>query len=757
MTTTERFPSPRSTGTNVGPVPAVFEAIAAWLPSPPVALRLAPLWTDATRLLTLVLGLTVVLPWLQPNAFYQNDAVSQYYPVLVSIGRSLQEGYWPDLTLQVMQGGNLLGSYQYGLLNPITLASCVAMSLIGEPFAAARLLFFIHASILAFGVYVLALDLKVQRGLAVVAAFTTITNPMFLYIDAAAWWPSMIAHAWLPWALVALSRSARSGMAFVLAALAVALVLASGWPHVTLALGMFVALYAATCIARRHLAEGLGVLLAAGIGAGLAAPALTSLLTLSTVTVRNSSVTNNGFMVFDLSDILNVSVPMLLGPVRYWGKDGPFTVPITYVAWFIVPLVPFMSLPRLASGRSSSIALAGLGMATLMLTQGPTSLGPLKTPFRWLESCQMLMALFSLRVLSHEVGITDTPGRRFASAGMLLGSFVLGLLRNPSQWPVVLGMAPTILAYTQGMTLSRFRRFLPGFLLAGSIAACLTIRLLYPTFFGPPMTSAPTALIHSPGASLQTLPRGYDMLVDRPPFGWSGIQDPDTDFAKANASLLHGRSSIGGYEAIGHVHFRNVTCLDLFGTLDLGCLEGKPHVAIRLSEPLPDLGVSWLDLMRVERILCESEYVNEQEALLSSQGWSRSKGKYFWHYSRSLPSEGRPGMLSFASPHLEIEPLGTPTVHEEKLRVKAKQSKPGRLIWARLAWPGYSLQLGNEVRTADSLEQCLVACEVPAGFDGVVTLRYRPPLWRTSLALATTAAAFLGLIITGTAKCGLFI
>ncbi|NCY23462.1 MAG: hypothetical protein EBX37_00970 [Alphaproteobacteria bacterium] len=319
-------------------MPAVFEAIATWLPAAPAALRLAPLWTDGIRLLALVLGLTVVLPWLQPNAFYQNDAVSQYYPVFVSIGRSLREGYWPDLTLQVMQGGNLLGSYQYGLLNPITLASCMAMSLIGEPFAAARLLFFIRATILAFGVYVLALDLKVQRGLAVVAAFTTITNPMFLYIDAAAWWPSMIAHAWLPWALVSLSRSARSGVAFVLAALAVALVLGSGWPHVTLTLAMFVVLYAVTCIARRHLAAGIGVLLAGGIGACLVAPALTSLLTLSTVTVRASSVANNGFTVFDLSDILNMSVPMLLGPVRYWGHDAPFTVPITYVAWFIVPL-----------------------------------------------------------------------------------------------------------------------------------------------------------------------------------------------------------------------------------------------------------------------------------------------------------------------------------------------------------------------------------------------------------------------------------
>lgn len=197
------------------------------------------------------------------------------------------------------------------------------------------------------------------------------------------------------------------------------------------------------------------------------------------------------------------------------------------------------------------------------------------------------------------------------------------------------------------------------------------------------------------------------------------------------------------------MHLRNVTCLDLFGTLDLGCLEGKPHVVVRLSQPLPDLGVSWLDLMRVERIVCESEYVNEQEALLASQGWSRSKGKYFWQYSRSLSSESRPGTLSFASPHLELEPLGTPTVHEETLRVKATESKLGRLVWARLAWPGYTLQLDTEVRAADAIEQCLVACEVPAGFDGVVTLRYRPPLWRTSLVLAATAATFLGVVIAG--------
>jgi hypothetical protein len=86
------------------------------------------------------------------------------------------------------------------------------------------------------------------------------------------------------------------------------------------------------------------------------------------------------------------------------------------------------------------------------------------------------------------------------------------------------------------------------------------------------------------------------------------------------------------------------------------------------------------------------------------------------------------------------------TRQSERLLVRAPYG--GRLVFARLSWPGYETTVDGTRVTAESLDDMLVAVSVPASDDiAELRLEYRPPGHRLGMILALVGVLIAGLVL----------
>src|SRR3712207_9027519 len=89
-------------------------------------------------------------------------------PSFLHLGRLLRAGEPPFLTLASFISGNLLGEYQFAVLNPVSLALYAVLPSFGSLETAALFLACFHYGVLASGMYVLARSYRVAKAGAVV-------------------------------------------------------------------------------------------------------------------------------------------------------------------------------------------------------------------------------------------------------------------------------------------------------------------------------------------------------------------------------------------------------------------------------------------------------------------------------------------------------------------------------------------------------------------------------------------------------------
>jgi uncharacterized membrane protein YfhO len=82
----------------------------------------------------------------------------------------------------------------------------------------------------------------------------------------------------------------------------------------------------------------------------------------------------------------------------------------------------------------------------------------------------------------------------------------------------------------------------------------------------------------------------------------------------------------------------------------------------------------------------------------------------------------------------------------DRLLVRAPDG--GRLVFARLAWPGYEATVDGTPVTVESLDDMLVSVVVPARGDiAELRLEYRPPGHRLGLILALAGVLLACLVV----------
>jgi hypothetical protein len=98
-----------------------------------------------------------LIPWLFRHRFYLHDDMQhQHMPIFLHIGRLLRAGEVPFLSLATFTSGNLLGEYQFAVLNPVSLALYAVLPSIPSLETAALFMACAYYGVLASGMYVLA-------------------------------------------------------------------------------------------------------------------------------------------------------------------------------------------------------------------------------------------------------------------------------------------------------------------------------------------------------------------------------------------------------------------------------------------------------------------------------------------------------------------------------------------------------------------------------------------------------------------------
>jgi hypothetical protein len=144
------------------------------------------------------IGIGVALiPWLFRERFYFHDDVQhQHLPIFLHIGRLLRAGEPPFLSLASFTSGNLLGEYQFALLNPVSLALYAVLPSIPNLATAALFLACFFYGVLAAGMYALARSYQVERSGAGLAALVIASNNLIAYWFASSWFPIHVSLAW---------------------------------------------------------------------------------------------------------------------------------------------------------------------------------------------------------------------------------------------------------------------------------------------------------------------------------------------------------------------------------------------------------------------------------------------------------------------------------------------------------------------------------------------------------------------------------
>lgn len=695
---------------------------------------------------------------LNHRAYFRDDMQSQYTPIFVSVGQNILEGRLPFVTLQMQNGGALLAEYQYALLNPISLAIYAIASLTGSLPAAAATITTFHIVILCVGTYVLGLACKASREMALVAAVAFSANNFIYYWYATSWIPGLVSITWFVWAAAYIIMAHQGRLQWALAVAFVYLTISSGWPHTVLALGAFGIIYALTrCIHDKGLGASLPIFSSLVIGALIASPAVLPLLAMSRTSARDTGVLNSAGMVVNLYELMGLSSPFQFGHSR-WGSAIDFLTPIFYCAWFVLPFLPLLKWNRLLARHVPIAALSILTLLTIVATQGPDTVGSLRTPIRFLPFFHLYILLIFCSAASFCNYWKITPQRTAISFGLVAFGLLSSVQIQPALW-LIATVGAAILAFlltTFILIAKNAPRFFGASIISGTLIIMIFTRVFIPANENVPEWSRTDPAIRS--VDLGEVPRGYSFLIA--PFGAFIGEDPIVESFGA-MPLMKGRSTISGYSPIGLRKFSEAMCVEVHG---LVCAQvgAKLFIPTKTGPPLADLlrideiraytgngfklrpktkDTAWGGWTSIRQHLLADDVQQELD-----RNWvAVAHDNDIRTYVRRTPKAWPSGSVAWSSSNLR-----TVSVHAraalERVEVSSVNDSGGSIMFARLAWPGYRAEFKGRSVSVTARENFLVAVDLPAGSgNGELILRYEPPLIRPALLMC--GAGLIGLLL----------
>jgi hypothetical protein len=520
----------------------------------------------------------------------------------------------------------------------------------------------------------------------------------------------------------------------------------SGWPLAIPVLALFVvALVVGRVVTRQP--HGTTVWIAAWSAAGgvVSLLGLYPLFLSFTVATRASSLSNaSNFNVPPLEGLLHAADPSYAG--WFYNFDGYRLqdIPSFYVAWFVLPALVFwrpagaaLRRPHVRALLITTLALLGL---TVLGAMGPERLLVFRFPTRFLEYSGFFLLVAVALLVAHG-RFTFTRRRLVVLVGLVLVQAVNAWQADPDHIGRIVGLNALVAAlclWVVGVRESRpadgrpspMARFAPGrapgaVVAVGTVATLLIVALLHPmgrgSDWGFPndLSTVPTLSQRDYTLFYGTVPPlAHPEELPSPAPGAAGYY---AEYHASSMGLLAGDRTINGYSPIGDRFLREHVPLDDQGNF-------AETGAQKFTAVDPRTGLTWLDLLRVDQIITDLGPRDQQLRQDLDADWTRvSQGRYTATYRRT--PYRLPGLVSYAAPGVQVG--ARETCRERNSRecvdVTVTGDAPGRVVFARLWFPGYSATLDGKPVDVVRHGETLVAVDLPPGAHGRLVLSYRSP------------------------------
>lgn len=680
------------------------------------------------------------------TTFLVDDKRNQYLPVALDIGRRIRAGEWlpvidPDLGIS----GNFALDIQYGLFDPSHWVVDVALSHFTDLQLAAFVWSLAFELLLALGTTALGARLGMSGPWSAAAGLAVASGGWVFLKLAPNWMPGLVSLAWLPWlwwAWVGSGERVRFRDCLGLAAFTY-LVIAGGWPSTWLAFGALMVGLGLESVVRRAPAasprswlEPL-LLRAVAVLAGLttAVLCLLPLYRAEAFTVRGSDVTNDNFLTPNLADMLAFAAPQMHGDILTFGSQVSFKQPVYFAAWFAV-VVLWCTRWDARMWRRPGFVTAVFGSALmLLLTQVPSSIGPLRDPVRQLGGAQFFFAV-GVCVVAATGRWVVTRTRAVGIAASLAAMGWLSWARRPEGPGTLTGIL--VVAVTAGLlvlVVARFERLVAVTAIVTTFGLAVLAFALYHGQLLPTDVQQPDRLTAGAlGLSAADEPI-FAAYGPGSPLDWDRWQDDGV--GRAFSDLRPEGRIAPGYSSIGQIGFREQSCVRK--AQGQGCAD---EVA-RLFATEPVTGRSWVDLLGYRTILVQA---GPRQRLFERVAPAT------WHLARSAQDfveYQRAGPIRVAGRITDVVGAATVTataLSNDSQSYRVSSPSGARLVLRDLFWPGYVATLNGAPVPLGSLQDTLLTVRLPPGTRGMLTIRYVPLSTRSLVALPAAS----GVLLAGT-------
>ncbi|MFC9892492.1 hypothetical protein ACFVMC_02245 [Nocardia sp. NPDC127579] len=699
-------------------------------------------WWGAATIAGVIAGYVAVLLG-DPRHYYTDDTEAQYAPMWVALGKRLRDGEFPWLIPHEWMAGNYTIE-EAGLYNPPQLLVHFLAPSFDNLALYATLAKLAFSIIAALGVYRICLAYGARTHWAAVAGIAFPLSGWFLFFDQASWMTCLTATAWMvhAWASAVRYVRGRSGPISLFVYLYLALTVQYAFPAVESGL-LMATVAAGEYFHRRQWRPVLNLMLVSALAASAALIANLPGLLSSQYTWRgNARISNDPFLTVPWSESLNASLPSTTPAfTAWWGHVQP--LPMVYIAWFLIPALAFIDWRAAAKSARELSSVALFATAVLMWTAGPGAIGPLRWPARVLPMVALALLVLVCVLLSRH-GTFAITKQRVGAAACLIG---LLFIRSFSAAPLI--VVRHLVAVTAVLALGAVALWLAR--RHGVAVACGFIAVaMFPIAYTQVAIAPSTPMSYNFPVKRSTMTAAFPdfdgvtlQLADRAILG-----PEDRDITAAYGSLAIGNYAkalglnyVNAYTPIGHAPFAGQLCLAWDGS---AC----PDAFRRAFSVEPSTGAQLVDLMKVDRVVLHRAQYPDARNQPAPTGWKwvdyPGHERYIWVLEReSGPVSTANGLVS----HTTDVTATSRASDEAAARLRVSSTDGGRIVFARLYWPGYRITLNGEEIPISAVAKTFVAVDIPAGTtDGLLELTWRPPGWRAGVIGAIVGVAGTGLL-----------
>nr|WP_232542217.1 hypothetical protein [Nocardia bovistercoris] len=672
-----------------------------------------------------------------PRHFYTDDTESQYAPLWVMLGRNLRDGRLTTMVPEHWMAGNYTIE-EAGLLNPPQLLIDLIAPSVDDLALYATVVKLLFAIVLALGVFRVCDTYGAALPWACVAGVAAPFTGWLLFFDEASWYTAFTGTAWLvhAWASGVRYARGRGGPIPTFVFLYLAISVQYIFPAVEAGI-VIAAVVVGEAVRQRRWQPSARLLAVAGCAAAAGlATYLPSMLSAKVTWRGTAQINNDQFLTVPWSESLNASLPSALPAYSsWWGYVQP--MPVTYIAWFLIPALAFVDWRRARRDRREFTAIGIVAVTALMWTAGPGAIGPLRWPARVLPLLALALLVLVCVLLGRYATVRRWRERAIAS-GVLIGALWLrSVSAAPDElpWHVIAALGVAALGAAVVWLGARRGTAAVCVLVVASIApvAYLQVRAAQPTPMGwnlPERRSEMKAAFPDfPGVTLQLADRGLIAPSERTLDGAYGSL-VFGNYAK-NLELTY----VGGYTPNGHFWFGELLCMRWDTSV---C----PDAYRRAFAVEPSTGRTVVDLMRVDRVVLQKALYPDAGVDPAPPGWTWVD--YPGHERWIAVLERRDGPLPSGRIGATEDVTAVSVSETDRAsRVRVDSATGGRVVFARLGWPGYRVTLDGKPIPYQLVAKTFVAVDIPAGTrDGDLRLTWYPP--GRTLGAAAILLALLG-------------